>query len=126
MIHPSYTELLEKVNCDVEEGDAPVVNSRFSIVMATSKRARQIIAGRADVTDAEAKKPLSTAVKELYNGTLQILPEEEGDDEIINDLHLMDSDIAINLDTDEADEESDLLSDEDEEEEDDLSEESDD
>ena len=45
MIHPSYVELMEKVNENVEVGEEPVVNSRYTIVAATSKRARQIIDG---------------------------------------------------------------------------------
>ena len=45
MLHPSYTDLMKVVNREVEPGEAPVVNSRYSIVMATAKRARQIIAG---------------------------------------------------------------------------------
>ena len=34
MLHPSYTDLMEVVNKDVEEGNTKVVNSRHSIVMA--------------------------------------------------------------------------------------------
>ena len=45
MLHPSYSDLMKVVNSEVEPGEAPVVNSRYSIVMATSKRARQIIGG---------------------------------------------------------------------------------
>ena len=45
MLHPSYTDLMKVVNKDVEEGETKVVNSRYSIVMATSKRARQLIDG---------------------------------------------------------------------------------
>ena len=45
MLHPSYNELLEAINKDVEPGEEPIVNSRYSIVLATSRRARQIIAG---------------------------------------------------------------------------------
>ena len=45
MLHPSYTDLMQVVNQDVEEGATKIVNSRYSIVLATSKRARQIIAG---------------------------------------------------------------------------------
>ena len=40
MLHPSYTDLINVVNKEVEEGDEPVVNSRYSIVIATAKRAR--------------------------------------------------------------------------------------
>lgn len=32
MLHPSYAELIKVVKGDVEEGDTPVVNSRYSIV----------------------------------------------------------------------------------------------
>ena len=45
MLHPSYTEIIDAVNSDVEPGEQPVVQSRYSIVIATSKRARQLIAG---------------------------------------------------------------------------------
>ena len=45
MLHPSYTDLIEAVNSDVEPGEQPVVQSRYSIVIAASKRARQLIAG---------------------------------------------------------------------------------
>ena len=44
MLHPSYTDLMETINSETE-GDTPVVNSRYSIVLASAKRARQIIAG---------------------------------------------------------------------------------
>ena len=42
MLHPSYTDLMKVVNQDVEEGDTKIVNSRYSIVLATAKRARQL------------------------------------------------------------------------------------
>ena len=45
MLHPSYNDLMNVVNSDVEPGEHPVVNSRYSIVLATAKRARQLIAG---------------------------------------------------------------------------------
>ena len=41
MIHPSYVELMKVVNQGVDVGDEPVINSRYSIVCATAKRARQ-------------------------------------------------------------------------------------
>lgn len=76
MLHPSYAELINVVNSDVESGDDPVVNSRYSIVMATSKRARQIIAGDDELVDGKGKKPLSVAVEELNQGKIKILNEE--------------------------------------------------
>lgn len=77
MLHPSYSDLMKAVNGDVEEGDTPVVNSRYSIVLATAKRARQIIAGEVPLVEADGKKPLSIAVEELYTGQIKIMPEEE-------------------------------------------------
>ena len=78
MLHPSYSDLMKVVNSEVEPGEAKVVNSRYSIVMATSKRARQIIAGDDPlVDDAEGKKPLSIAVEELNESKIQILSDEE-------------------------------------------------
>ncbi len=81
MLHPSYSDLIDVVNKNVEEGEAPVVNSRYSIVIATAKRARQIISGDEPlIDDAKGKKPLSIAVEELYSGKIQILGEEETDE----------------------------------------------
>ncbi|MCD7725515.1 MAG: DNA-directed RNA polymerase subunit omega [Clostridiales bacterium] len=80
MLHPSYAELIKVVNSEVEEGEDPVVNSRYSIVMATSKRARQIIAGDETLVDGKGRKALSVAVEELNEGKVRILteqPEEE-------------------------------------------------
>ena len=78
MIHPSYTELMQVVNSGVEPGEVPVVNSRYSIVMATSKRARQIIAGDEPMVDMpKEKKPLSVAVDELNQGLIKIIGDEK-------------------------------------------------
>lgn len=76
MLHPSYTDLMKVVNSNVEEGDTKVVNSRYSIVMATAKRARQLIAGDLPLVPAkDGEKPLSIAVDELNQGKLKILAE---------------------------------------------------
>ena len=77
MLHPSYSDLMKVVNSEVEPGEAPVVNSRYSIVMATSKRARQIISGEDPMVDSRGKKQLSVAVEELNQGMIKILSEEE-------------------------------------------------
>ena len=77
MLHPSYTDLMEVVNSETEQGEAPIVNSRYSIVMATAKRARQIVAGDVPLVDARGKKPLSIAVEELNRSRIRILGGEE-------------------------------------------------
>lgn len=77
MIHPSYKEMIAAVNSEIEDGTVPVVSSRYSIVMATAKRARQIIDGDEPlVENEEDKKPLSIAVDEVFRGEVKILPEE--------------------------------------------------
>ena len=77
MIYPSYTDLMEVVNSEVEPGEQPVVQSRYSIVLATAKRARQIIAGSEPLVEASNKKPLSLAVEELYRGKVKIVGDDE-------------------------------------------------
>ena len=61
MLHPSYSDLMKVVNSEVEPGEAKVVNSRYSIVMATSRRARQIVAGDEPYVESDGKKALSVA-----------------------------------------------------------------
>jgi DNA-directed RNA polymerase subunit omega len=79
MIHPSYTELIEKINAGVEPGEEPVVQSRYSVVIAAAKRARQIIAGEEALCQNPdiVEKPLSQAVAELDEGEIHILSDEE-------------------------------------------------
>jgi DNA-directed RNA polymerase subunit omega len=81
MLHPSYAELINVVNSGVEAGDDPVVNSRYSIVMATAKRARQIIAGDEPLVEGKGKKALSVAVEELNQGKIKILNDEAAEEE---------------------------------------------
>jgi len=78
MIHPSYVDLMKVMNSGVEFGEEPVVNSRYSIVIAASKRARQIIAGDMPlVEEKDGAKPLSTAVEELWEEKVKILGDDE-------------------------------------------------
>ena len=84
MIHPSYSELIEAINTNNEDDDeSMVLNSRYSLVLATSKRARQLIAGSKPLVEGAAgKKPLAIAIDELYKGKVKILaPEEETEEE---------------------------------------------
>ncbi len=82
MLHPSYTDLINAVNSNVEPGEQPVVQSRYSIVIAAAKRARQIVDGSEPlVAGAAGKKALSTAVQELYEQKVSIMPEESAEEE---------------------------------------------
>ena len=73
MIHPSYVELMNEVNKDCDPNE-PIVRSRYSIVTAAAKRARQLI-DHADtkVEEIEDRKPLSIAVEEINDGSVKIL-----------------------------------------------------
>ncbi|MDF2503210.1 MULTISPECIES: DNA-directed RNA polymerase subunit omega [Clostridium] len=53
MINPSIVDLVKKT------GD------RYSVVVVTSKRARQIIGGAKPLVDIDANKPLTIAINEL-------------------------------------------------------------
>ena len=97
MIHPSYVDLMQVVNKGVEEGETPVINSRYSIVMATAKRARQIVDGDEPMIDVpEGEKPLSIAVEELNQGKIRILAENEPDEEAVQEETILDTEDAEN------------------------------
>ena len=81
MLHPSYSDLMKVVNSEVEPGEEKIVNSRYSIVMATAKSERQIIGGHEPMVKVKpGEKPLSIAVDELNQGKIKILGEEEEED----------------------------------------------
>lgn len=73
MIHPSYTDLMNVVNDKNQE--EKVVKSRYSIVLAVAKRARQIIT-LDNLENTSTAKPLSQAVEELYKSDITILGDE--------------------------------------------------
>lgn len=78
MLHPSYSDLMNAVNSEVENGEQPVVRSRYSIVMAASKRARQLVDGAQPLVQDKDFKPLSTAIEEIYSQKVTIVA---GDDQ---------------------------------------------
>ncbi|MCQ2400704.1 MAG: DNA-directed RNA polymerase subunit omega [Lachnospiraceae bacterium] len=73
MLRPTYMDLIANANKDVKEGEKPVVQSRYSIVLAAAKRARQIITEEPELIDAPDAKALSIAVNELYTDKVKIL-----------------------------------------------------
>lgn len=58
MINPSVIDLLQKVE------------DRYSLVIVTSKRARQLIDGAKRLSDVDSKKPLTIAINEVYEGSV--------------------------------------------------------
>lgn len=85
MLHPSYLELREKIVGTSEDQDL----NRYSLIIGTAKRARQIIdeekylnrkaelEGVQRITGKGYKlKPVSQAVKEVYEDQIHILEED--------------------------------------------------
>ena len=77
MIHPSYNELLKTLN-EVRDENEPEIDSRYSLVIASAKRARQIIDGAEPlIARPKCNKTLSIAVEELYTGAVRIVSDDE-------------------------------------------------
>lgn len=58
-----------------------MVNSRYSIVLATAKRARQLIDGSVPLVNGKYPKPLSVAIEELSTSAIKINSEEDETEE---------------------------------------------
>ncbi len=72
MLKPTYSDLMDVANKDVKEGEEPVVKSRYSVVLAAAKRARQLTDGALTLIDDPDGKPLTVAVEEIYEGKVKI------------------------------------------------------
>jgi DNA-directed RNA polymerase subunit omega len=66
MINPSIVELLRKVD------------NRYSLVIVTAKRARQIIQGDEPLIRVNSNKPLTVAINEVYSGEIVYETIKEG------------------------------------------------
>ena len=128
MLRPTYNDLIESMNRNREEGELEV-QSRYSVVIASAKRARQLIDGEEPlIKGEEGKKPLSMAIEEIsrnlvnvekgldYEDEPIIIPEKEEYSRYAIDDDL-DEDEDVEEDSEEKDEEEDF-SERDEEEED--------
>ena len=82
MLHPSYSDLMSVINERSEEAGVKV-KSRYSVIIATSKRARQLIEENQSFEEREEDflrkknathiKELSYAVEELFEGKIDII-----------------------------------------------------
>ena len=70
MLRPSYTELMDIINN--EENIDMKITSRYTIVIAAARRARQLIEGERPVSRADSDKAVSLAIKEISQGRLAI------------------------------------------------------
>ncbi|EOD01310.1 DNA-directed RNA polymerase subunit omega [Caldisalinibacter kiritimatiensis] len=67
MLYPSINELLKKVD------------SRYTLVMMVSKRARQLVDGDKPLVDEEFNKTVTTAINEVAEDKIEyIKPEVKG------------------------------------------------
>lgn len=65
MINPTVSELLEKVD------------SKYSLVIITSRRARQLIDGAKPLINTDIIKPLSIAINEIEQGAVTFVKIKE-------------------------------------------------
>ena len=66
MIYPPLSSLLEKVD------------SRYTLVVATAKRARQLADGSNKLTEFESDKPVTIALHEINEGKITYVSTKSG------------------------------------------------
>jgi DNA-directed RNA polymerase subunit omega len=66
MIYPPIDELITKVD------------SRYTLVVETAKRARQLVSGSEPKSTVKSGKPVTTAVQEIYEGKVTYKRTREG------------------------------------------------
>ncbi|GIO30645.1 MULTISPECIES: DNA-directed RNA polymerase subunit omega [Paenibacillus] len=72
MLYPSIDEMMNKVD------------SKYSLVVAASKRARQLREGeKTELKNPRSHKFVGVALEEIYNDMIRVVPQPEGErDEI--------------------------------------------
>ncbi len=80
MLKPSYSDLMKVLNTESElEAD---ITSRYTVVIAAAKRARQIVAGSEPQATADTTKAVSIAVEEMFSNKLHITKSKDSDESI--------------------------------------------
>ena len=77
MLHPSYKEMIERQN-ETRDENTPELKSRYTLVLAAAKRARQINSGSEPLVGGvnEKDRNLSVAVKEMYAGKVHVTEDK--------------------------------------------------
>lgn len=74
IVKPTVTELLRKAK------------NRYELIIATSRRARQIAMGEKPLTNVDEKSPVTIAANEIAEGKVNIIRDEnEDNDDVAND-----------------------------------------
>jgi len=112
MLRPSYSELMDILNNNMDLDNK--VTSRYTIVIAAARRARQIVDGSPrDDGGVHTDKPVSIAVHEIASSKVFILPDGAPEEETPSvDMsayerayeHMTNADIDFNADDDDDDE----------------------
>lgn len=68
MLNPSINELLSKVD------------SRYTLVVAAAKRAREIIEGEESIINIKSNKPVTIATNEIAQDKILYVREEEDEE----------------------------------------------
>jgi len=66
MMYPSISELKDKADC------------RYTLVIESAKRARQLVDGAEPLTETQESNPVSQAAKEIYYDKITYISPEEG------------------------------------------------
>ena len=66
MMYPSISELKDKADC------------RYTLVVESAKRARQLVDGAEPLTETQEFNPVSQAAKEIYDDRITYISPEEG------------------------------------------------
>lgn len=74
MLRPSYSELMDVINKNSNKEVSSEITSRYIIVIAAAKRARQLIDGAEPLVVMKSKvdKPVSIAVEEINQNKLTV------------------------------------------------------
>lgn len=79
MVKPTVKELLKHAE------------NRFALVIATSRRARQIANGDKKLTEVDAESPVTLAANEINEGKVEIYKADEEYDDENEDVTLLDN-----------------------------------
>jgi DNA-directed RNA polymerase subunit omega len=71
VLRPSYSDLLDVLHNDPKTDQENL--SRYSIVVATAKRARKLISGATPFARAESDKSVSVAINEIAGNAINIV-----------------------------------------------------
>ena len=72
MVKPTVTELLKKID-----------DNRYSLVIMTSRRARQIAEGDSILTKAKDRSVVTLAATEIAEGKVMMVEDEETAEELV-------------------------------------------